>query len=363
MKFKTKKSELVKALQIVENAVAIKATMPVLMQVLLNLNGNTLQLSTTNLNLSITTNIVVAVQEEGALTLPFKRFKDVVSALSNEEIEITTDQHNSIIINNNNCKLKIKSLSADDFPKLPDIKTENTFKIKYSLLSEMVMRTAFAASLDEARAIFTGILLEVEQDNIILAATDSKRIAVSKNKLSTSINTHLKAIVPAKTFKEIVTMLQGEGDLLITMEERMIGVIFGPTKITSRVINGEYPDYSKVIPSSNENKLTVSRKNLLEALKRSALFMTEEYQSTKFDFTQNKLTISKITPDVGEFQEEINITYAGGDIVIGFYPNYLIDALSNLTEEVIECELTAADRPAVIKVADYTYIVLPMRLH
>lgn len=357
-----KKSDLLAALQTVESAVSTKNVMPILQNILLELKENKLYIMATDLNLSIKTQSVASIKEEGAITLPCKKFKDIVSSLSEDEIILSIDKSFSVIIKTKTCKFKIRSLSANEFPQLPILKEENSIKISRSILAEMISMVSFAVSEDETRHILNGILCDIHDNTITLAATDGKRVAIIKHDLSHSINQQIKVIVPSKAFKEITSSLQGDGDLSINIDDKMISFNFNETNIISRLIAGEYPDYQRVVPEVSQNKASISRQRLLYAIKRAALLVTPDYQVTKFEFLTNKLIISKVTPDLGESIEELDVIYTGKEMAIGFNPMYISDAIANMLSETIDLEVTAADKPAVIRTDKYVYIILPMRL-
>jgi DNA polymerase-3 subunit beta len=267
-----------------------------------------------------------------------------------------------VIIETKNCEFKIIGLAAEEFPKRPEFKDKEAIRLEQALVKKMLNQTVFAVSLDESRYILNGILFKLSQDVITLVATDGKRLAISKNKLSQAINKEVNIIVPLKTIQELLRNLREEGELSLVVGPNQALFDFKNTVIISRLIEGEFPDYQQVVPQASENKITVSREQFLLAVRRAALLATPDYQAVKLEVFKNKLVVSKSTPDVGESREELGIEYSGKEMVIGFNPGYLVDVLKNLALDKIEFELGGSEKPGVIRHNGYVYIVLPMRL-
>ena len=193
-------------------------------------------------------------------------------------------------------------------------------------------------------------------------ATDGKRLAIAERKIGGSITKEVNIIVPLKTIHELNRNLQDEGEVSVVLDSNQAMFDLGKTVIISRLIEGEFPDYHQVIPVASDNRMRIDRESFLLAVKRAALLSTPDYQAVKFEVFKNKLVVSKSTPDIGESREEVAVEYGGKELVIGFNPGYLIDALKNLSDDKVELELTDSEKPGVIRLSGYVYIVLPMRL-
>lgn len=362
MKFKVEKTSLLSSIQIVQNVITTKSTLPILSNILIESQANTLRLTATDLDVGISCVIPVDISEQGAITIPAKRFGDIIKELPCDSVTITVKKNNLIVIETELCQFKIMGLPREEFPKLPEFKDKEAVRIEQSMLQEMFRLTSFAVSFDETRYILNGILFKIHQDNFALVATDGKRLAVVERKLQQAIDKDISIIVPIKTIQELNRNLKSEGDLIVMLGNNQILFDYGGVVIISRLIEGEFPDYTQVIPPVSENKMKVAREQLLLAVKRAALLSTPDYQAVKLELFKNKLVVSKSTPDVGESREEVDVEYQGKEIAIGFNPVYLADVLKNLTEEKIALELTDSEKPGVIRTSGYTYIVLPMRL-
>jgi len=363
MKFKITKEDLLIGIQIVQNVITAKSSLPILSNILIESQKNSLKLTATDLDVGISCEVPVDIQEEGAITVPAKRFSDIIKELPAQELDITTKKNNQVNIETESCQFKIMGLPKEEFPKLPEFKDKGVIKLEQATLKKMLGLTSFAVSFDESRYVLSGILFKINKGNLILVATDGKRLAIMEKKLGQNIDADMYIIVPVKTIHELNRNLKDEGELSLILGNNQVLFDLGNVSIISRLIEGEFPDYRQVVPPVSENKIKVDREQLLLAVRRAALLSTPDYQALKLEVFKNKLVVSKSTPDVGESREEVGVEYQGKEMVIGFNPGYLIDVLKNLREERIELELTDGEKPGVIRSNGYVYIVLPMRLN
>ena len=224
--------------------------------------------------------------------------------------------------------------------------------------------TAFAISRDEARYALNGVLLVLKGRILQFVATDGKRLASVKRGLEVESKIEAEVIIPAKTVSELMKALSNEGGK-VTIIQAQNQIIFqlNETIITSRLIEGKFPNYEQVIPKNEKIKTQLGRQEFLSPVRRVALLTSQENQSVKLDFVKGKLLISSRSPNVGEAKEEIEVEVSGGDLSIGFNPGYLIDVLKNLETEQISISLTDPDKPGLIRSEDdYQYVVMPMQL-
>jgi len=248
MRVKLSRDVLIKGLETIQNIISTKATLPILSNILIETQKDKLRLTATDLNIGISCVIPVNILEPGAITLPAKRFAGIIRELSDEEIEINTKKNNIVIIETKNCQFKIIGLPPEEFPKLPEFKDKEVIKIEQALLKRMLNQTSFAVSLDEVKYILNGILFKISKDTITLVATDGKRLAVSKNKLTQPVTKDLSFIVPFKTLQELDRNLVAEGELALIIGTNQVLFDFKDVIIISRLIEGEFPDFQQVIP-------------------------------------------------------------------------------------------------------------------
>jgi DNA polymerase-3 subunit beta len=362
MKIKVEKDVLTSGIQTVQNVISAKSALPILSNILLEAQQGNLRLTATDLDVGITCVIPVDTQEVGAITVPAKRFSDIIKELPVDEVNLVTKKNNQVNIHAEACEFKIMGLGKEEFPKLPEFKDKEVVKIEQGGLKHMLALTSFAVSFDETRYILNGILLKISKNNLVLVATDGKRLAITERKLAQAPDKDISIIIPIKTIHELNRNLRDDGELSLVLGNNQVLFDLGKVVIISRLIEGEFPDYRQVIPPASNNKIKAPRAQLLLAVKRAALLSTPDYQAVKLEVFKNKIVLSKSTPDVGESREELAVEYQGKEMVIGFNPAYLIDVLKNLDEESVELELTDSEKPGVVRTSGYVYIVLPMRL-
>jgi DNA polymerase-3 subunit beta len=362
MKIKIPKKTLLDIAQTVQSVVSTKNTLPILSNMLLDAQKDGLQLTATDLDIAMVYTTKTNTTQEGAATVSAKRFTDIIKELPEEDVVISAKKNNTVTIDCQNAHFKVSSLPKEEFPKLPSYKNQEFITIEQQTLKEMLNKTSFATSRDETRYILNGVLFEIKPQKITLVATDGRRLAYIEKKIDSKIQKQKKIIIPTKTVNELNRTL-GEGELKMYFGENQITFDQGDIIIISRLIEGEFPRYEQVIPKEQKEKLVVNKDRLLAATRRASLLTNQDSQAIKLDVFKNKLVISKNTPDIGETREELGVEYKGGSLSIGFNPTYLIDALKNIDEESIGLELTAQDKPGVIRLQDsFVYVVLPMQL-
>jgi DNA polymerase-3 subunit beta len=362
MKIKIYKENLQNGIQKVTNIVASKVTLPILSNILTETHNNKLKINATDLDIGISCEIPVETIEEGAITIPAKRFSDIIRELPPGEVMIHAKKNNQIDIEGKNCRFKLNGLPMEEFPKFPDFKNKEAVQIEQSDLKEMLRLTAFAVSHEESRYVLNGVLMEIQEDVLRMVATDGRRLAKIEKKLNKKVVNDIQIILPLKAVQEISRNLEDDGIVSFVVGVNQVLFDIGGILIATRIIEGEFPNYNQVIPKESKNKISVNTQDLLAAIRRANLLATPDFQAVKFEVFGNKLVVSKVTPDVGESREDVAITYSGDEIVVGFNPVYLMDFLKNITRETIDLEILGTDKPAVIRIERYLYLVLPMRI-
>lgn len=362
MKIKILKDELVKNIQNVQNIISSKSSLPILSNVLIEAEQGKVRLTSTDLDIGISSIFIAEVEEDGAITVPAKRFSEIVKELPDEDIIINTMKNNSMAIKCGKCFFKILGLPKEDFPKLPEFEKEPHIIIEQGVLKRMLNMTHFSMSRDETRYVLNGALFLFKSNKLTIVTTDGKRLSLIEKEIGKELPGK-SVIVPSKTIHELIRVLRDEGEMKIIFSENQIKFESGNTTIISRLIEGEFPNYDQVIPSQIKDKIVINREQFLLGVKRAALLTTQDSQSIKIDIMKNKLIISKSNPSIGEAKEEIETTYKGPDIIVGFNPNYLMDALKVIPKDEIEIEISGPDKPTVMRIENwYVYLVLPMQL-
>jgi len=275
MKFKASKGDIFKIIQKVQNAISSKTTLPILANILLEASKNSIKITATDLDIGISSIIPVKPEIEGAITLPAKKFLDIIKELPDTgDISITTKKNNTVIIECEKIIFKIVGLPKDEFPPPPNFKNKDTITLPQNFLKNMISMTSFAVSKDETRYVLNGVLLITKKKTIKLVATDGRRLAVIEKTLPNETIIDKKIIVPTKTIQELSRLLQEEGDVTISFGENQILFDLKDTFVISRLIEGDFPNYEQVIPKEVKEKIIIDKNALLAAEKEPQFSQT-----------------------------------------------------------------------------------------
>jgi len=366
MDFTVQKAVLLNGIQIVQNGITQKSSLPILSNVLLEVSEDKLKLITTDLDIGICATIPVSVTQKGTITAPANKFFEIIKALPDEgEINISLKKNNSITVKSGKVQFKIIGLPVDDFPQLPLFKGKDLITLDQKEFKNILNLIDFAISKDNTRYILNGVLFTIKEDKIDIVATDGRRLAVANKKLSTKTSLEKNVVIPMKTVQEVKRLLGDKEDIKIQFGDNQIKFSFADSFIISRLIEGEFPDYKKVIPTKSKTEVKIKKEEFLDATRRASIFTDQESQAIKLNIQKKCMIISKNTPNLGESKEQIDIDYSGDDTIeIGFNPIYLIDILKNLTQEEIIFEISDSTKSGVIRLGNkYIYVVLPMQLN
>ncbi len=369
MKIHTTKDILLKGIQIVQNAVSSKNTLPILSHILIEAKKNEIRLTATDLEIGISVSVEGEVIEEGSFTVPARKFSEIIKELSGEvSIHISLKKGQSIYIEAGKSYFRLVGLAREDFPQLPEVpqgggRGGDSVKIPQKKLKSMIQLTSFAMSHDETRYVLNGILFSFKDKALKLVATDGRRLAIIQKDIPELGNLKKDVIIPMKTIQELNRNLGDEGDIIFHFKENQLLINLGQTQITSRLIEGEYPNYEQVIPKKTKEELSLNTQDFLQATRRASILTNQDSQSVKINIIKDRMIITKSTPDLGEVREEMEVDYKGGEFIIGFNPAFLIEMLKNVQEDNVTFSFVDPEKPAVIKVGeDYTYVVLPMQV-
>jgi len=369
MKITTSKDNLLKGIQAVQNAVSNKSTLPILSHILLEAKKDGIKLVATDLEIGVSVLVSGEVFEEGAITIPARKFSEIIKELSGDEaINISVKKSQSITIESNKSYFRLMGLLKEDFPQLPEFPSQGAknidfIKIPQKLLKNMIQLTSFAMSHDETRYVLNGILFSFKDKTLKLVATDGRRLAVIEKQVTEIGNTKKDAIIPMKTIQELSRNLTEEGEVTFCFKENQLQINLGQITITSRLIEGEYPNYEQVIPKKIREEFKIKTEDFLQATRRASILTHQDSQSVKINILKDKMIITKNTPELGDSREELDVDYKGTELSIGFNPAFLIDVLKNIEGDSVKFGFTDPEKPAVIRSGDdYTYIVLPMQV-
>jgi DNA polymerase-3 subunit beta len=362
MKIVLFRDKFLEGLQLVQNVVSTRTTLPVLSNVLLKASDGELSLSTTDLDTGIRATVPANVDKPGAITLPARRLLSIVRELSGAEITLEVDKL-SATIRAGAAIFRIMGLPEDDFPPLARLDASQEFSLDQKVFKEMLKQTAYAMSTEESRYVLNGVLLAFKEGKLTVVATDGRRLALVENEMEIPKPSEVEAILPSKAVNELLRILADEGTVQIAVSENQFSFTIGGTYLVSKRIEGNYPNYRQVIPAEAKERVTLERELILTAVRRISLLSSDKSNSVKLNLVKNNLEISSATPDVGDAKESMSVNYKGKDFAIAFNPEYLMDPLKNLDSDEVHLDFSDELSPGVIRYADrpFLYVIMPMR--
>ncbi|MEI6564455.1 MAG: DNA polymerase III subunit beta [bacterium] len=363
MKLVIAKDAVMSGLQLVHGVVNVRPTLPVLSNVLMEAKNDKLWLTTTDMEVTMRCAVEAKTGKAGSTTIPARRLFSIIRELPADNIEIEVDEKNAASITCGSAFFKINGLPDDEFPAIPKSEDGHTFTVEQKVLKQMLQKTFYAASTDETRFILNGTLMSFKGNKLTLVATDGRRLALTENEIEFPKEAECEAIVPTKAINELIRILKDEGSIKVHIGKNQASFEFDEVMLTTKLIEGTYPNFRQVIPGQCEQRIAVDREVLLTALKRVALLTSEKSSSIKLTFGKNKLKISASSPDVGEAHESVAIKYNAKEIQVAFNPDYIMEPLRNIANDEIYVELTDELSPGVIKCdVPFIYVLMPMRI-
>lgn len=366
MKISCNQQILSKALNTVSKAVSSRTTIPILKGILLEASSDgTLKLAASDLDLSIEKSIPVTVWEEGSIVVAAKLFIDIIRKLPNEEIEIT-EEEGRVTIKCLASEFTIVGQTADEFPSIGTIKEENSIRIEKELLKDMIKKTSFSASIEEAKGIIIGVLLEMDEEGMTMVALDGFRMAVTREKMES--NDNIKIIIAARILNEINKIFSEEEaskevDMIID-EKKAVFLIEG-ARIVLRIMEGEFVKYKDILPKEHQCKLKVNRSEMIDCLERASLLAKEGRNNLiKFSIIRDKIIITSRSEE-GNVKEEIFVEKEGADLEIGFNAKYILDVMKFVSDEEVVMEFNTSVSPCLVKPIEgdgFEYLILPVRI-
>lgn len=368
MKLSISKEQLILGLQAVQNIVSTRTTLPVLSNVLLRASGERLDLTATDLDVSISTAVAATVEQPGAVTLPAKKLFAIVRELPAPQVELEVDDKNHVRIVAGSSFYKIHGVAAEEFPNISTFAESRRVTIAQDKLKNLLRRTAIAISNDESRFVLNGIFFSFKDHNVTMVATDGRRLALAEEEVDVPASSQGEFIVPSKAINELTRLLGTQHEVEIRFTQNQVGFTIQhgnglDTVLISKLIEGNYPNYRQVIPTEMKQRITLVREEFQQALHRAEMMTSDKSNSVKLSFGKNRLEITANTPDVGESREVIAINYQGPDLAIAFNPAYAMDPLKAVDNDEVFLELIDELSPGLIKInGPFLYVLMPMRM-
>jgi len=362
------KEQILSGLQAVQNVVGSRTTLPILSNVLLRAEGDRVEFTATDLDVTVACSVEAKVKKGGTTTVPVRKLFGIIRELSGTDIDIEVDDKNVCSVRSGTSFYKIHGIGADEFPPLPKFKDEKKVTLTQETTKAMLGRTSFAISTDESRYVLNGVYICLKDHKMTMVATDGRRLALADEEVEISEKSQGEFIIPAKAVNELNRLLQEKGDVEIKFGENQAAFKLKDDKgfsvlVLTKLIEGNYPNYRQVIPAETKERVPLVRDEFLHALRRAEIMTSEKANSVKLNFSKNNLAITANSPEVGEARESLAVNYKGKEIAIAFNPKFLIEPLNALAEDEVFFELTDELSPGVLKInGPFLYVVMPMRL-
>jgi DNA polymerase III subunit beta len=363
LRLSCERDEFVRHLTVVSRALSVRSTVQILSGILVDATDTGLSLAATDMELSLQTSLDASVDEPGKVVIPGRLLVDLARLLPDSEVTIAHRPEEGVVeITCGAANYRLHTYGVEDFPRLPDPGGAPLYSIDREALIDTAGKVSRSASRDESRPVLTGILVRFEPGKVVMAATDSYRLSVKETPLEGEAP-ELEAIVPARALGELGRIAQGDGELQLGVHENQVVFTVDGTVLTTRRIDGQFPNYSQLLPETFEHELTLPREEFLDVVRRVSV-MSQRNSPVRLRFAEGELTVSSLTQDLGEAHESMPLQFSGEPLEIGFNPNFLRDGIESIESDEIRFKLISPLRPCVLDAngEDFRYLIMPIRL-
>jgi DNA polymerase III subunit beta len=365
MKFSAERESILAPLQAVIGVVERRQTMPVLANVLLVVKGDQVSITATDLEVELVAKTAVKVQQAGEVTVPGRKLLDIVKALPDAAQVTVSVEGERATVRSGKSRFTLTTLPASEFPTVEDIRAQQSLTIAQAALKKLLEKTHFSMAQQDVRYYLNGMLLESDGKTLKTVATDGHRLAYCEAAMDGQGSGVQQVIVPRKGVLELQRLLTGEETVELVIGTNHVRAQVGNIRFTSKLIDGRFPEYGRVIPAAPTRKIGADRDVLRAALQRAAILSNEKYRGIRLSLKAGVLTLQSHNPEQEEAEEELDVTYAGDEMEIGFNVNYLLDALAAIDGNEVELGLTDANNSCLLTspaMPNSKYVVMPMRL-
>jgi len=365
MKLTAAREALLKPLQAVIGVVERRQTMPILANVLLTARSGAVSVTATDLEVELVADTSVQVDSPGEVTVPGRKLLDICRALPDEAMVSISQTGERLVVKSGRSKFTLTTLPAAEFPTVADINAGQSVSVAQAALARLLEKTHFSMAQQDVRYYLNGLLLETGGDKLRAVATDGHRLALCEVKLDGAALPEQQVIVPRKGVLELQRLLSGEGDVLVELGTNHVRIQLDGIRFTSKLIDGRFPEYERVIPQDTSNLMTADRGLFRAALQRTAILSNEKYRGIRLVIRKEGLVLQAHNPEQEEAEEELEIGYKGDEIEIGFNVNYLLDALGGVESDEVSLSVVDGNSSCLLRdpgSEDCKYVVMPMRL-
>ena len=369
MQFTVQKENLLNALNAVSKATTSRGIQPILANILIDaIDAKSLKFTATDLDISIETIIPAIVTEEGQITLQAKKLVEITTNLSDETVNFDIDTERLVAkISSGHAKFELMGIGADEFPKITKISENDEFEIDLETFLKSVRQTKFAAASFETNNVLSGVYLSLKNDELEVAATDGNRLARKQTKLSKSLSKDLAIVIPTRILDEILRLSSSSDadNIYIGISEGQVSFRLPDKYLISRLLEGRYPDYPKLIPASYDTIVMANREDIISSIRRTAVMANERTNIVKLDFEKHKLYLSANAPDIGDASDSMDVDFKEGGLKIAFNYKFIIEALQAVETHDVKMEFGGSLAPALLKSDEedgYLCLIMPVQV-
>jgi DNA polymerase-3 subunit beta len=357
------RDDFVAKLAIVSRAVSTRSSVQILAGIMVRAEGGELHLAATDMELSLRTSLDAQIESEGSTVVPGRLLVDLARLLPEAELQLDHRPEEGVLeVTCGSASYRLHTYSAEDFPRLPSLDATRTFTVDAEAMLETIAQVSRSASRDESRPVLTGILARFEPGKLVMAATDSYRLAVKETELPGSTQ-ELEAIIPARALTELARIAGDAAELELGLHENQVAFRLPEAVLTTRRIDGQFPNVKQLLPDQFEHVVTMPRGELLDVVRRVSV-MAQRNSPLRLRFSEGEVQVSAQTQDVGEAKETLPAPFGGDTLEIGFNPEFLRDGIDSVQSDEVQLKLISPLRPGLIQgeTDDYSYLIMPIRL-
>jgi len=365
MKLTAAREEILAPLQSVIGVVERRQTMPVLANVLLSAREGRLSITGTDLEVELVAASKATVEQAGDITIPGRKLLDIFKALPEKTSVTLSTEGERVSLRGGRSRFTLSTLPATEFPLVDDINAQQTLEVSQAEFRKLIDKTHFSMAQQDVRYYLNGMLLETEGKSLRAVATDGHRLALCETETNARAKTTQQVIVPRKGVLELQRLLGSDGTIELAVGTNHVRAQIGDIRFTSKLIDGRFPEYGRVIPANPTKIVEADRETMRQALQRTAILSNEKYRGVRLTVKPDSLTIQAHNPEQEEAEDQIEVAYKGDEVEIGFNVNYLLDALAAIDTEKVEIGLTDSNSSCLIRAPGTVgtkYVVMPMRL-
>lgn len=352
----------------VKTVVSSKSALPILSHILMETGESCVRVSATDLKVSIECVTDCTVEEPGSLTVSSQRLASILTELPESDISMELSESSVIGLTCGRIQTKLFSMSPEEFPPVRSFEGIEPVVLAQSVLRKLFSSTSFSICSDQSRYNLTGLLFEMRDGTITVVGTDGRRMSLCREIEGAPEGVEVKVIIPGKMINELEHLLEGEGEVSVYIDENQAAFVIGTTRLVTALIEGNFPNYDMVVPKKHDKEVLINTAGFLEAIRRTRTMTNEKFNSVRFCLASGLMTLKVVTPEVGEYEEEMSVDYEGDNVEMAFNPDFVLDVLRHIESETVWLILKDSASPGVIKpyteapVDKYVNVVMPIRI-